>query len=251
MVNAPRELLPPEENLLLGILSGRTLSDARDVLTPVELRFGDILHVAYEKQDYVYFPTAGVVSTLYRMRNGESAELAVTGKSGMVGLAPFYDSDSSIVNAMVQAPGQAYRMPAKKMRALMNSDALFRGTLSRYAQVVMTQMIQTAVCNRYHSTEQQLARWILHSIDLVESNQIKMTQQLLAEMLGVRREGISTAATRFRAQGIIDYSRGEIRILKRDRLEAAACECYEVVVNETARLLPVPKKRGAGRKRIA
>jgi len=250
MAGAPRALLAPEDNMLLALLSGRSATDAREALTPVELRFGDILHAAYQAQEYVYFPTAGIVSILYRMRSGASAEIALTGKTGMVGLAAYFEGDASTVNAIVQVPGQAYRMTARKMRALMLSEPTFRSVLSRYAQVVMTQMVQTAVCNRYHSTEQQLARWILHSIDLAESNEIRMTQQLLAEILGVRREGISAVANRLRANGIIDYGRGEIRILQRANLERIVCECYGVVVEETARLLPEAKRRSQrGRKR--
>jgi len=225
-------------NALARRMTGATLEMFRSQATPVELRFGDILYETNVEQEHVYFPTSGVVSLLYLMRSGASAEIALTGRDGLVGLATILEGGQTTSRAMVQVPGGGYRIGASVLRTMMESDGEFRRTLLRYAQGVMTQMSQTAVCNRHHTMTQQLARWILQSIDLAEASEIRMTQQLMAEMLGVRREGISAIAGQLRADGVIEYARGNVRVTDRAGLEARVCECYDVVLAEIRRLLP-------------
>jgi len=238
----PQEVSGPDRNLIVRSLPEESASGFRELLTPVTLRFGDVLYDALDEQRYVFFPTEGVVSMLYLMENGSSAEIALVGRDGMVGLASALGAGHSTNRAMVQVAGFAYRAPAKAVHRLMASEPT-RNILLRYSQVVMTQMSQTAVCNRHHTVVQQLCRWLLQSLDLVDGSEIQMTQQLMAEMLGVRREGVSLVASGLRADGLIDYTRGTVRVLDRGAMEARVCECYAVVVRETRRLLPPSKRR--------
>jgi CRP-like cAMP-binding protein len=236
--------LEPTNNSLIAAMTDRVASELRSCLVPVELRLGDVLHEANVDQAYVYFPTAGVVSLLYLMRDGLTAEIALVGRDGLVGLASALGGSRATSRATVQVGGHAYRAPVKSVRALM-AVAESRDVLVRYAQVAMAQMSQTAVCNRHHSLVQQLCRWILHSLDLVEGNEIQMTQRLIAEMLGVRREGVSLVAGALKAERIIEYDRGHMRIVDRAAMEKRVCECYAVVVAETKRLLPRARRRAS------
>jgi CRP-like cAMP-binding protein len=238
MGTRPRTTPDHTRNALAKRMTGATLALFQAKAATVEFRFGDILYETNVEQEHVYFPTSGVVSLLYLMHSGASAEIALTGRDGLVGLATILEGGQTTSRAMVQVPGQGYRIGASVLRTMMESDSDFRRILLRYAQAVMTQMSQTAVCNRHHTMTQQLARWILQSIDLAEASEIRMTQQLMAEMLGVRREGISAVAGQLKADGVIEYVRGNVRVLSRPGLEARVCECYDVVVAEIRRLLP-------------
>jgi CRP-like cAMP-binding protein len=238
MENAPQVLPDPTRNRLIELATSRAAMEFRRKLIPVELRFGDILHHAGVDQKHVYFPTTGVVSILYMMTNGSSAEIGLIGNDGLVGIPVALGAERSTTRAMVQVAGHGLRATATDVQKLISVDPTFRALLHRYVQVMLTQATQTAVCNRYHTTLQQLCRWILHSIDLSGSDEIIMTQQLMAEMLGVRREGVSVVAAQLRADGLIEYVRGKMRILDRKGVEQRACECYGAVVSEMRRLLP-------------
>jgi CRP-like cAMP-binding protein len=187
---------------------------------------------------YVYFPTTSIVSLLYVMEDGASAEIAVVGNEGIVGVSLFMGGETTTSRAVVQSAGYAYRLKAQLLK-----DAFFRAgplqrLLLRYTQALLTQMAQTAVCNRHHTVDQQLCRWLLLSVDRLPSNKLTMTQELIANMLGVRREGVTEAAGKLQHAGLIHYSRGHITVVDRPGLEARVCECYEVVKKEFDRLLP-------------
>jgi len=187
---------------------------------------------------HVYFPTTCIVSLLYVMEDGASAEIAVVGNEGIVGVSLFMGGETTTSRAVVQSAGHAYRLQGQLLK-----DAFFRAgpmqrLLLRYTQALLTQMAQTAVCNRHHSVDQQLCRWLLLSLDRLPSNQLTMTQELIANMLGVRREGVTEAAGRLQHAGLIEYHRGHITVVDRPGLEARVCECYEVVKKEFDRLLP-------------
>ena len=187
---------------------------------------------------HIYFPTDCIVSLLYGLENGASAEIAVVGNEGAIGVSLFMGGESTPSRAIVQSAGQAYRLPGKRLKEEFNRHGQMLHILLRYTQSLLTQMFQTAVCNRHHSLEQQLCRWLLLSLDRLPSNELKMTQELIANMLGVRREGVTEAAGKLQALEIIQYSRGKITVLDRPRLEAMSCECYAVVRRETDRLAP-------------
>jgi CRP-like cAMP-binding protein len=207
-------------------------------LVPMPLPLG---HVLYESGDilrYVYFPIDSIVSVLYVMENGSSAEIAVVGNEGMVGIALFMGGETTPNRAVVQSAGHAYRLKSAVLKQEFNRSGAFQHLLLRYTQALLTQMAQTAVCNRHHSVEQQLCRWLLLSLDRLSSNELKMTQELIANMLGVRREGVTEAAGRLQNAGLISYKRGLIIVLDRPRLEKSSCECYAVVRQEFDRLLP-------------
>jgi CRP-like cAMP-binding protein len=186
---------------------------------------------------HVYFPTEGIVSLLYVMENGTSAEIAVTGNEGLVGVSLFMGGESTPSTALVQGAGQSYRLAAAILKREFKRGGELQHLLLRYTQALITQMAQTAVCNRHHSVEQQLCRWLLVSLDRLPSNQVDMTQELIANMLGVRREGVTEAARRLQDAGMIHYQRGRITVLDRPKLEQRVCECYAVVKRETDRLL--------------
>jgi CRP-like cAMP-binding protein len=186
----------------------------------------------------VYFPTDSIVSLLYVLRDGASAEISVVGNDGLVGIALLMGGESTPSTAIVQSAGSAYRLNADVLNEEFRRDGGARVLLLRYTQALITQMAQTAVCNRHHSVEQQLCRWLLLSLDRLNSHDVSMTQELIANMLGVRREGVTHAASRLQRAGVIRYSRGDITVLDRRKLEQLCCECYAVVKAETDRLLP-------------
>jgi CRP-like cAMP-binding protein len=188
-------------------------------------------------QGYVYFPTDSIVSLLYVLENGASTEIAVTGNEGVVGISLFMGGETTPSRAVVQSAGQGYRVRAAILKKQFESRGELQQLLLRFTQALITQMTQTAVCNRHHAVDQQLCRWLLLMLDRLPSNQLNMTQELIANMLGVRREGVTEAAGKLQAEGLIEYSRGRIRVLDRRRLEFRVCECYAVVKREYDRLL--------------
>jgi len=202
------------------------------------LPLGWAVYEAGDTQGYVYFPTTSIVSLLYVMEDGASAEIAVVGNEGVVGIALFMGGETTPSRAVVQSAGYAYRLRANVLKTEFGRGGNLQHLLLRYTQALITQMAQTAVCNRHHSVEQQLCRWLLLSLDRLPSNELTMTQELIANMLGVRREGVTEAAGKLQAEGLIQYSRGKITVLDRLHLEARVCECYAVVKREYDRLLP-------------
>ena len=216
--------------------------DERERLIPnlhrVPMPLGMVLYESGERLRHIYFPTDGIVSLLYVLENGASAEIAVVGNEGAIGLALFMGGDTTPSRAIVQSAGFAYRLPAKRLTHELNRHGRMFPMLLRYTQSLITQMAQTAVCNRHHSVDQQLCRWLLLSLDRLSSNQLKMTQELIANMLGVRREGVTDAAGKLQKLGAIRYHHGHITVLDRTMLEHLSCECYAVVKRETDRLLP-------------
>lgn len=229
---------PPTLNHLLGALS----TDVQQRLFPhLELVSMPLAKVLYESGDtlrYVYFPTDCIVSLLYVMENGASAEISVVGNEGMIGIALFMGGESTTSRAVVQSSGFAYRLLGQRLKDEFNRHGELLFLMLRYSQALITQMAQTAVCNRHHNIDQQLCRWLLLSLDRLNGNQLVMTQELIANMLGVRREGVTEAAGRLHKLHVIEYSRGHITVLDRVKLEQLSCECYAVVKAETDRLLP-------------
>lgn len=199
---------------------------------------GKVIYESGDSLKYVYFPTDSIVSLLNVMANGASAEISVVGNDGVVGVAVFMGGISTPSRAVVQSAGHAYRLAAKQLTTEFNRHGALMVLLLKYTQALITQMAQTAVCNRHHSIEQQLCRWLLLSLDRLSNNELHMTQELIANMLGVRREGVTAAAGTLQKLNIIEYSRGLITVLDRPRLEQMSCECYAVVKAETNRLLP-------------
>jgi CRP-like cAMP-binding protein len=198
---------------------------------------GDMLYGPGEQLEHAYFPTTGIVSLHYVMASGASAESASVGNEGVVGIALFMGGDTTPSSAVVQTAGEGYRLEGRLLKAEFNRAGPMQRLLLRYTQALMTQMTQTAVCNRHHSVEQQLCRWLLLTVDRVPLKELTITQELIAGMLGVRREGITEAAGRLQSAGIIRYRRGHIAVLERSGLEGRACECYAVVKKEMGRLL--------------
>ncbi|WP_299690149.1 Crp/Fnr family transcriptional regulator [Hydrocarboniphaga sp.] len=227
----------PEQNHLLSMLSADTKVRLWPLLEWVPLPLGKVLYEAGGVLDHVYFPTDSIVSLLYVMESGASAEISVVGNDGIVGVSLFMGGESTPSRAVVQSAGAAYRLPAKQIKEEFNRHGELLLLLLRYTQSLLTQMSQTAVCNRHHSVDQQLCRWLLLSLDRLSSNQLKMTHELIANMLGVRREGVTDAAGKLQKLGVIEYRRGKITVLDRPALEHLSCECYAVVKNETDRLL--------------
>ena len=207
------------------------------MLDPVELELGAVLYESGGKLKHLYFPTTMIVSLLYVTINGSSTELAVCGREGAVGISLFMGGATTNSRAVVQSAGHALRLTAQALNAEFQRGGSLQWLLLRYTQALMAQMTQTAVCNRHHTLEQQLCRWLLISIDRLESDNLRMTQQLIADMLGVRREGVTEAAGRLQAAGAIRYTRGNIKVLDRQLLERRVCECYGVVNGEYTRLL--------------
>lgn len=201
------------------------------------MALGDIIYEGGERPSHVYFPLDCVISLLYTMESGASADMAMVGNEGVVGIALFMGGESVPSRAVVQSAGDALQMPARGLQDEFRRGGAFQIALLRYTQSLITQMSQTAVCNRLHSIDQQLCRWLLLSHDRLHSDDMIMTQELIASMLGVRREGVTVAAGRLQAAGLIRYSRGRITILDRAGLEARVCECYDVVKRECERLL--------------
>ena len=230
--------LDPGQNQLLAALAGPTLDRWREHLEPVSLSLGQVLYESGSTLSHIYFPTTAIVSLLYVMENGASAEIAVVGQEGLVGISLFMGGESTSSRAVVQSAGDCLRMTAETIKAEFNQFGPVMHLLLRYTQALITQMAQTAVCNRHHSLDQQLCRWLLLSLDRLKGNQLVMTQELIANMLGVRREGVTEAARRLQGAGLISYSRGHITVLDRAGLERRSCECYGVVKKEYDRLLP-------------
>ncbi|WP_418334205.1 Crp/Fnr family transcriptional regulator [Rheinheimera muenzenbergensis] len=228
----------PTQNHLLNTLS----TDVQQRLFPhlelVEMPLGKVLYESGDVMRYVYFPTDCIVSLLYVMENGSSAEISVVGFDGLIGVALFMGGESTTSRALVQSAGFAYRLLGQRLKDEFNRHGELLHLMLRYSQALITQMAQTAVCNRHHSIDQQLCRWLLLSLDRLKDNHLVMTQELIANMLGVRREGVTEAAGRLHKKGVIDYSRGHIVVTNRAKLEQLSCECYEVVKAETDRLLP-------------
>jgi CRP-like cAMP-binding protein len=225
-----------KQNQLLAALPAADYERLQPHLELVPLKLGAALYESGSAQGYVYFPTDSIVSLLYVMEDGSSAEIAVVGREGVVGIALFMGGETTPSRAVVQSAGGAYRLAASFLKAEFERGGPMQYLLLRYTQSLITQMAQTAVCNRHHSVEQQLCRWLLLSLDRLPTNELSMTQQLIANMLGVRREGVTEAAGRLQAEGLINYSRGRITVLDRRKLEARVCECYAVVRRETDRL---------------
>jgi CRP-like cAMP-binding protein len=207
-------------------------------LEEVDMPLGQVLYESGSKMTHVYFPTTAIVSLLYVMEDGSSAEIAVVGHEGIVGIALFMGGETTPSRAVVQSAGKGFRLRAQLIKEEFNRSVPVMHLLLRYTQALITQMAQTAVCNRHHSLDQQLCRWLLLSLDRLSGNELVMTQELIANMLGVRREGVTEAALKLQKMGLIRYARGHITVLDRPGLEARVCECYAVVKIEYDRLLP-------------
>jgi CRP-like cAMP-binding protein len=223
-------------NRLLAVLPKEAFLRLEPDLESVTLELGASLYESGDTMKHVYFPVDSIVSLLSVLKDGASAETAVVGNDGVVGISLFMGGVSTSSRAIVQAAGAAYRLPAKALTLEFERGGDVQHVLLRYTQALITQMTQTAICNRHHTVDQQLCRWLLLSLDLLPSNELHMTQELIASMLGVRREGVTDAAGKLQAAGIIRYSRGHITVIDRPQLEARACECYAVVKTEAERL---------------
>jgi len=230
--------LPPRANHLLAALPEATFEKLLPALEGVKLALGQAVYESGGAQGHVYFPTTSIVSLLYVLADGASAEIAVTGNEGLVGIALFMGGETTPSRAVVQSAGHGYRLRGEVLKREFETGGALQHLVLRYTQALITQMTQTAVCNRHHAVDQQLCRWLLLSLDRLRGNELVMTQELIANMLGVRREGVTEAAGKLQAEGLIEYSRGRIRVLDRPRLEARVCECYAVVKKEYDRLLP-------------
>lgn len=228
----------PRLNRLLAALPADDYARLSPHLELVPLPLGEALYESGSELRHVYFPTTSIVSLLYVMIDGASAEIAVVGNEGVIGVALFMGGETMPNRAVVQSAGHAYRLKGQLLKQEFNRSGVLQHLLLRYTQALLTQMAQTAVCNRHHSLDQQLCRWLLLSLDRLPSNQLVMTQDLIANMLGVRREGVTEAAGNVQKAGLIEYQRGRITVLDRAGLEARACECYGVVKKEFDRLLP-------------
>jgi len=228
----------PQQNHLLAALPDEVKDRLFPNLELVPMQLGKVLYESGDALRHVYFPTDAIVSLLYVMESGASAEISVVGNEGLIGVALFMGGESTPSRAVVQSAGSAYRLLGQRLKDEFNRHSEMMVLLLRYTQSLITQMAQTAVCNRHHSIDQQLCRWLLLSLDRLPSNQLTMTQELIANMLGVRREGVTDAAGKLQKLGVIEYSRGHIKVLDRPELERLSCECYAVVKKETDRLLP-------------
>ena len=230
--------LDPKRNHLLAALPDAEFQRWLPLLEPVEMPLGEVLYESGVTLKYVYFPTTAIVSLLYVMENGGSAEIAVVGNEGVVGISLFMGGGSTPSRGVVQSAGQGFRLRSQAMKDEFDRGGPVLHLLLRYTQALITQMAQTAVCNRHHSLDQQLCRWLLLSLDRLQVSELVMTQELIANMLGVRREGVTEAALKLQADGLIRYARGHISVLDRKGLERRTCECYSVVKREYDRLLP-------------
>jgi CRP-like cAMP-binding protein len=228
----------PKSNHLLAALPDSEWLRWLPQLESVDLPLGQVLYEPGVTLEHVYFPTSAIVSLLYVMENGASAEIAVVGNEGIVGISLFMGGDSTPSRAVVQSSGKGFRLQAQMMKDEFNRGGPVLHLLLRYTQALITQMSQTAVCNRHHSLDQQLCRWLLLSLDRLQGNELVMTQELIANMLGVRREGVTESALKLQHAGLIKYARGHISVLNRAGLEKRTCECYAVVKKEYDRLLP-------------
>lgn len=238
------DLHDPRQNHLLAALPAAEFERLLPHLELVQMLLGEALCESGGHLQHVYFPTTAIVSLLYVMEDGASAEIAVVGNEGILGISLFMGGETTPSRAVVQSAGYGYRLKAQLLKQEFNRAGPMMRLLLRYTQALITQMAQTAVCNRHHSVEQQLCRWLLLSLDRLSANELTMTQELIADMLGVRREGVTEAAGKLQRAGLIEYSRGHIKVLNRPGLEKRVCECYQVVKKEFDRLLP--SLRGVG-----
>ncbi|NNU42405.1 Crp/Fnr family transcriptional regulator [Ramlibacter montanisoli] len=225
-------------NALLAVLPPARLARWEPHLEPVTLPLGEVLSESGWRMNHVYFPTTAIVSLLCVMRDGASTEIAVVGRDGVVGISLFMGGESTTSRAVVQSAGLGLRLPSAFLMQEFNEGGPVPHLLLRYTQALITQMAQTAVCNRHHTLDQQLCRWLLLSLDRLHSNELVMTQELIANMLGVRREGVTEAAGKLQQAGLVRYHRGHITVLDRPGLELRSCECYRAVRAEYDRLLP-------------
>src|SRR6202451_3930412 len=235
--------ISPAQNQILNALPAAAQERLYPHLTLVEMPLGKALYESGDVLRHIYFPTDSIVSLLYVLKDGASAEIAVVGNDGAIGVALFMGGETTTNRAIVQSAGSAYRLSGARLKDEFGRHAEMLHILLRYTQALITQMAQTAVCNRHHSVDQQLCRWLLLSLDRLSSNRLTMTQELIANMLGVRREGVTDAAGKLQKLGVIQYARGQITVLDRPHLEKLSCECYAVVKRETDRLLPVTRVR--------
>ena len=224
-------------NHLLAALPAEEFAQLEPHLERVTFGLGDVIYESGEQLEHVFFPTTAIISLLYIMENGSTAEIGMTGNDGLVGVALFMGGSTTPNRAIVQSAGNAFRLGTKPLQIAFGIGGIFQSILLRYTQYLMTQISQTAVCNRLHSVEEQLCRWLLINHDLLQTNELVMTHELIANMLGVRREGVSIAAGHLQAKGLIKYVRGTITMLDRSALESAVCECYQVVKDEYDRIL--------------
>lgn len=229
-----------DQNSLLAALPEDVLNRWAPDLELVEMPLGRVLYEPGTVLSHVYFPTTAIVSLLYVMEDGASAEIAVAGNEGIIGISLFMGGESTPSRAVVQSAGYAFRMKSQILKGEFNHHGSVLHLLLRYTQALITQMAQTAVCNRHHSVDQQLCRWLLLSLDRLRGDKLTMTQELISNMLGVRREGVTEAALKLQKAGVISYARGRITLLDRAGLEKLTCECYAVVKKEYDRLLPGP-----------
>ena len=227
----------PNQNHLLAALPAAEFERLASHLELVPMLLGDTLYEPGGQLSHVYFPTTAIVSLLYIMESGVSAEIAGVGNEGVLGISLFMGGDTTPSSAVVQTAGHGYRLQGRLLKEEFNRAGLMQRLLLRYTQALVTQMFQTGACNRHHSIEQQLCRWLLLTLDRMPTNELVMTQELVASTLGVRREGITEAAGNLQRAGLISYRRGHISVLKRSGLETRACECYAVVKKELGRLL--------------
>ena len=228
----------PTQNRLIAALPSAEAERWLPLLEPVDMPLGSVLYESGGTLSHVYFPTTSIISLLYVMENGASAEIAVVGNEGIVGISLFMGGESTPSRAVVQSAGGGFRLKASTMKQEFDRAGPVLHLLLRYTQALITQMAQTAVCNRHHTLDQQLCRWLLLSLDRLQGNQLVMTQELIANMLGVRREGVTEGALKLQRAGLISYARGHITVLDRAGLEERSCECYSVVKKEYDRLLP-------------
>lgn len=231
----------PRHNHLLAALPENIWGRWAGLVEATEFTLGQVMYEPGDTLSHVYFPTTSIISLLYVMKNGAPAEIAVIGKEGLLGISLFMGGESTPSRAVVQSAGRGYRVTSQSLKKEFAENAPVLHLLLRYAQALMTQMAQTAVCNRHHSLDQQLCRWLLLSLDRLEGDELVMTQELIANMLGVRREGVTEGATKLQEAGVIRYARGRITVLNRPELERRSCECYQVVKTEYDRLLPARK----------
>jgi CRP-like cAMP-binding protein len=231
----------PQQNHLLAALTATERERLYPHLQLVQMPLGKVLYESGDVMRHVYFPTDSIISLLYVLADGASAEISVVGNEGIIGVSLFMGGETTPSRAIVQSAGFAYRLIGQLLKEEFHRNGGMQLLLLRYTQALLTQMAQTAVCNRHHSVDQQLCRWLLLSLDRLVSNKLTMTQELIANMLGVRREGVTDAAGKLQKLGVIQYARGRITVLDRPKLENLCCECYAVVKKETDRLAPRPE----------
>jgi CRP-like cAMP-binding protein len=236
----------PRQNRLLAALSEPDFLALQSALEPVALAPGTALYESGRPQPWLYFPASGIVSLLYFLEDGSCTEVALAGREGVVGIALFMGGGGTPSRAVVQVAGHAWRLRAAQMNRSFERGGALQPLLLRFTQALIAQMTQTAVCNRHHAVDQQVCRWLLLALDRLDTSELRMTQEHIAQLLGVRREGVTEAAGKLQAAGLIEYSRGRIRVLDRGGLAQRACECYEVVRREYERLLPPVTPATAG-----